>query len=135
MKRVALHHDENRRFKKGNPGGGRKLGVPNKVTTTLKEALLEAAAMVGADGEGLLALHGYLCRLALNEPKSFARLLEKLIPLQVTGSVEFTNRKYETMADLAAVLRERGLPPPHKLIDVTPTPGAKEHARKNGASD
>lgn len=113
--------DENYKFRKGNSAGGRKLGKPNKITTLLKNAILEAAAMVGYDGEGMHQLHGYLCRLAINEPQVFGRLLEKTLPMQVQGKVELTtSRKYETMEDLAEALRERGLPPPNRLIDVTP---------------
>lgn len=120
MKRVELH-DANGKFAKGNKGGpGRKLGVPNKINVQLKNAIVEAASMVGFDGEGTMGLHGYLARLALQEPAVFGRLLEKLLPLQLAGNVDHTVRKLETMADLAQALKERGLPPPSKLIDVTP---------------
>ncbi|MFT3818303.1 MAG: hypothetical protein QM750_11825 [Rubrivivax sp.] len=38
--------------KKPQPKGGSRKGVPNKTTTALKEAILMAAEMAGADGEG-----------------------------------------------------------------------------------
>lgn len=120
--RGQTHFDERGKFAKGNASGGRRLGKPNKITTMLKTAILESAAMVGFDGEGMHQLHGYLCRLAIHEPQVFGRLLEKTLPMQLAGKVEVTatHRKYETMEDLADALRERGLPPPHKLIDINP---------------
>lgn len=130
MKRVELL-DEKGKFKKGNPGGGRKPGSPNKVTAQLKHAIVEAAAMVGFDGEGMQGLHGYLARLAIKEPQVFGRLLEKLLPLQLTGSFQHTDRKYETMEDLALALKERGLPPPSRLIDVTPIKRVAEPVQKD----
>lgn len=66
-------------------GAGRKEGVPNKITTTLKEAILTAAEKCGRDGKGKDGLVGYLQMLAVDEPKAFAGLLGRVIPLQVTG--------------------------------------------------
>jgi hypothetical protein len=66
-------------------GPGRPKGVPNKTTTQLKEAILGAATDVGEDGEGKKGLVGYLTTLAKAEPKAFASLLGKVLPLQVTG--------------------------------------------------
>ena len=75
-------------------GGGRPKGVPNKNTTLLKDALLEAAAKAGGE-QGLV---GYLQLQATANPQSFLRLLGKVIPLQVTGAdgdkikIEITRR-------------------------------------------
>lgn len=66
-------------------GIGRKRGVPNKTTRALKEAILLAAEAVGKDGKGCNGLTGYLESLAVKEPSSFAALLGKVLPLQVTG--------------------------------------------------
>lgn len=66
-------------------GPGRPRGVPNKTTTALKDAILGAATDVGEDGDGEAGLTGYLRMLARSEPKSFAGLLGKVLPLQVTG--------------------------------------------------
>lgn len=122
MERVKIFEKNSKgHFKKGNPGGGRKLGVPNKVTGMLKTVTLEAAAMVGFNQEGELGLHGYLAFLAIEHPAIFGKLLEKCLPLQLTGSVSTTStQRYETLADLTEALAARGLPPPRKLIDVTP---------------
>ena len=65
--------------------GGRQKGVPNRTTTMLKDAILEAAHKVGEDGQGRGGTTGYLQFLASNEPKAFASLLGRVLPLQVTG--------------------------------------------------
>lgn len=66
-------------------GSGRQKGTPNKTTALLKDAILKAAEMVGEDGAGKGKLVGYLKTLALTQPKSFAGLLGRVLPLQVTG--------------------------------------------------
>jgi hypothetical protein len=66
-------------------GPGRPKGVPNKTTTLLKEAILNAATDVGEDGEGKEGLVGYLRVLAKTEPKAFSSLLGKVLPLQIAG--------------------------------------------------
>ncbi|CDP50695.1 Phage protein [Devosia sp. DBB001] len=70
----------------GNKAGpGRPKGSPNKTTAALKEAILLAAEQVGEDGKGKGELTGYLRFLAKGEPKAFAGLLGKVLPMQVTG--------------------------------------------------
>lgn len=66
-----------------NAGKGRVKGVPNRVTTSLKEAILLAAERVGSNGKGKDGLLGYLMTLALKERKSFAHLLVKVLPYDV----------------------------------------------------
>lgn len=70
-----------RRVGDGTPGPGRPKGTPNKTTTQLKEALLEAAALAGGDG----GLVGYLTLQATENPPAFMSLLGKVLPLQVAG--------------------------------------------------
>jgi hypothetical protein len=64
-------------FKKGDPRAGRPAGVPNKVTTELKEMILSAL-----DGAGGVE---YLKQRALDTPGPFLGLVGKILPLQVTG--------------------------------------------------
>ena len=68
--------------------GGRTAGTPNKVTKALREAVVEAAEKVGEDGKGKDGAVGYLVMLAKSEPKAFASLLGRAMPLQVEGPGE-----------------------------------------------
>jgi hypothetical protein len=65
----------------GKPGPGRPKGVPNKSTTLLKDAILQAAHNAGGE-KGLV---GYLTAQATASPQSFLPLLGKVLPMQVTG--------------------------------------------------
>lgn len=66
-------------------GAGRPPGSANKTTALLKEAIIKAAETVGSDGKGKDELTGYCVFLAKEEPKAFAALLGKVLPMQVTG--------------------------------------------------
>jgi hypothetical protein len=66
---------------KGKAGPGRPKGVPNKITTDLKRAILEAAEAAG--GEGGTA--GYLTKQATSNPAAFMTLLGKVLPTTVVG--------------------------------------------------
>jgi hypothetical protein len=63
---------------------GRPKGTPNKTTALLKDAIIKAAEAQGDGGNG--GLIGYCTFLARDEPKAFAQLLGKVLPLQVTGA-------------------------------------------------
>lgn len=64
----------------GKPGPGRPKGVPNKTTTLLKDAILQAATEAG-DGD----LVAYLQVQAKANPGPFLALLGKVLPMQITG--------------------------------------------------
>lgn len=66
--------------------GGRKKGTPNRTTALLKDAILSAATLTGRDGEGAEGLTGYLRMLSQSQPKAFASLLGRVLPLQVEGA-------------------------------------------------
>lgn len=66
---------------RGNAGKGRPKGSPNKITSDLKRAILEAAEAAGAEGGTV----GYLTTQATANPASFLALLGKVLPMQVTG--------------------------------------------------
>lgn len=71
--------------KPGERRGGRQKGTPNKVTKSLKEAILAAGEAVGRDGKGNGGMVGYLKGLAVDQPVAFAGLLGKVLPTQITG--------------------------------------------------
>ena len=69
----------------GRKTGGRKKGTPNKTTSALKEAILQAAEQSGEDQRGKDGLVGYLRRVANEDVKAFSGLLGKVLPLQVAN--------------------------------------------------
>jgi hypothetical protein len=66
-------------------GAGRPKGAANKTTALLKEAIIRAAEATGEDMQGKGKLTGYCKFLAKTEPKAFAQLLGKVLPMQITG--------------------------------------------------
>lgn len=66
-------------MEKRKKGGGRKKGVPNKLTATLKTMVEQAFHKAG----GVT----YLVRMSRDEPKAFLSLLGRLLPLQVEGGL------------------------------------------------
>ena len=80
---------------KGTPKtGGRKKGTPNKISSALKEAILEAAERAGGE-DGIV---GYLVVQALDNPVAFMSLLGKVLPMTIadTGKDEETKYVVET---------------------------------------
>lgn len=126
-KRRALPHA----FKKGQPrpeGGGRKKGQRNRTTTMLKDAILEAAALVGRDGRGRDGLVGYLAMLATKEKAVYARLLERVLPMQIR--VEDKTTPQYSPQEAVERLRQRSLPvPPALLALATGVPAPDENAQ------
>ena len=64
---------------------GRPKGSHNKTAVTLKEAILQAADTYRGE-EDKAGLVGWLEKLREKEPKAFATLLGRILPLQVTGN-------------------------------------------------
>ena len=109
-------------IQKGERRGGRQKGQQNKITTLLKEAITMAAEKVGSDNKGKDGLVGYLSWLSRKEPAVFGRLLEKLLPYQLTGKDGGpVQLEYKTKQELAQRMKERGLPVPPSLIHEPPT--------------
>ena len=88
---------------------GRPPGSQNIITSNLKVAISEAAASVGFDGHGLNGTLGYMQFLAMTEPKTFATLLARAIPMEVEvrHSVPAT---FKSMDEVYKTLREHNLP-------------------------
>jgi hypothetical protein len=63
--------------KTATSGQGRKKGVPNKVTASVKAMILGALSDVGG--------REYLAARALDQPVAFMALVGKVLPLQVAG--------------------------------------------------
>lgn len=140
MKRERLRTEPYKGFEKGKPrpeGAGRVKGTKNRMTTLLKEALIMAAECEGDNKEGRDGLVGYLRIVARREPAVFCRMLEKLLPMQVTGAdgspVQLLHTTPEQVRER---FKERGLPLPqslmevpfHRMKDVTPTPKQDQEA-------
>ena len=77
----AVKQTAEKRIGSGKAGPGRPKGVPNKNTTLLKDAILEAATKAG----GRTGLVGYLETQAATNPGPFMALLGKVLPMQVVG--------------------------------------------------
>jgi hypothetical protein len=82
----------------------------------LKEAILEAATLLGQDGKGKDGLVGYLKMLAIKERAVYARLLEKVLPMQLHVE-DKTVRKY-TAEEATRELQARGIPVPLGLAQL-----------------
>lgn len=69
-----------------NAGKGRKKGVPNRITKTVKEMLTEALDRVGGVE--------YLARMAEEQPQAFLSLIAKLLPSEIkaAGVVDIPTR-------------------------------------------
>jgi hypothetical protein len=123
MKRVRLNENGVHHFKKGNDGngGGRPRGSRNKLTLHIKTAVMLGAALAGSrleeDGDEVT----YFAWLARKHPEVYGRIVERIVPFIVTAKVDETHtHKYETVGDVLNAFKQRGLPPPPDMIDITP---------------
>ncbi len=64
----------------GKKWGGRKKGTPNKNTTALKTAIMNAFEKVGGQD--------YLVRVAEEDPRTFLALLGKVLPSEVKADIK-----------------------------------------------
>lgn len=80
----AENNSQKQGFRKGQSGNpkGRPKGSPNKITTALKDAILQAAEAAGGK-EGIV---GYLTTQAEENPQSFLPLLGRILPMQVNAN-------------------------------------------------
>jgi hypothetical protein len=74
---------------KAKPKPPRKLpGAVAKVTRSLKEGILNGAALCGYDGAGLGGVDGFLLMCAQRHPKHYMQLLGKLVPHTLHADVK-----------------------------------------------
>lgn len=112
---------------KGQRFGGRIKGTPNKVTASLKDAIMRAATLAGEDlqvdkdgkplknrAEGLIH---YLRVQATINPQSFIPLLGRVLPLQIDGDIALVVQVAGGLPD-QSLSSENGDP---IIIDITPT--------------
>lgn len=71
--------------KDGRKLNGRQKGVTNKIPRGIKEAIALAMEELGRDGEGKEGTVGFFKNLWAEYPELFVRLVERILPLQVTG--------------------------------------------------
>ena len=74
---TRLVKTSNRGAAPGERRGGRERGVPNKLTATVKAAIIEAFGKAGGVE--------YLLGLATSDPRTFCSLLGKTVPTTVSG--------------------------------------------------
>lgn len=123
MKRAVISDEVKRPkpFTKGAPrveGAGRQKGSVNKTTALLKDAIIMAAELEGSDRKGKDGLVGYLRFLARKHPVVYERLLEKLLPYQLSGAGGGPVQvEYKTKEELVQRMKERGLVVPPSLMD------------------
>jgi hypothetical protein len=128
------------------PGAGRPKGVPNKITGTFRDAVMQAAAEVGdsreegVDGQG--GLLGYLKKAAVREEKTFLMIMARILPLKMTAELKHFKERIsieEAVAELKACgldemlayyLKRYPLEPEEEgaewakmILDVTPVEG------------
>jgi hypothetical protein len=81
-------------FQKGQPPpveANRKKGVPNKITKDIREGAIEGFTRHGSNGRGEGGFAGFCFYLAKKHPKAAAKIVEKLLPLNIHGQ-GFGNR-------------------------------------------
>lgn len=80
-----------------------------------------AAEASGSDGKGKDGLVGYLQWMSRKHPQPFAKLMEKLLPLQLTGKDGGPlQMEYRSKDEVVQRLKERGLPVPQSLMETPP---------------
>lgn len=112
--------EKRRGFVKGmEKKGGREKGTRNKTTVLLKEAIIMAAECEGLDRKGKDGLVGFLRMLSRREPAVFGRLMEKLLPYQLTGKDGSPMQVvHSTKQQLLERMKEKGLPLPMSLLEM-----------------
>jgi hypothetical protein len=97
-------------FRDGHPKiGGRKKGTPNRFTSDIRDALIEAVNRVGRDGEGDEGMVGYLMASAMSQRQSILAMLNKAMPSLVNVK-ETEHAKFLNYAEARERLLSSGVP-------------------------
>lgn len=99
-------------FKPGDPkppNSGRKKGTPNRFTSDIRDALIEAVNRVGSDGDGNDGMVGYLMASALSQRQSILAMLNKAMPSLVNVK-ETEHAKFLNYAEARERLISSGVP-------------------------
>lgn len=91
---------------KGQKTGGRQAGTPNKLTKTLKEAILASFDAVGGEE--------YLIGVAETDPKAYLALLGRVLPSEVKANLTASG----TLADVIAASYRRTDTGPHAATEA-----------------
>lgn len=106
-------------FDNPRPGPGRPLGSLNKVTSIIRNAAMGAMEQVGYDGKGLDGTLGYMRRLAIQEPATFAGIIKRIMPVRVTSELDPNGIAARMLQVIAA---QKALADGSNVIDVPQLP-------------
>ena len=79
---MAAHNANKTSFKKGQQGLGRPPGTPNKLTTTIREAVLDAFNELQNDPQVKLVVWGK------KNPTEFYQIAARLIPTEINATLQ-----------------------------------------------
>jgi hypothetical protein len=126
-------------------GRGRVKGTPNRISRSVKDAVLSAAATLGhlepvykrrrqigwKPGTG--GMQGYLIWLGLQYPSAFAQLLAKLLPMQIKAQIDeqLTVSERFTQTELEGMTLPEKMKAMHEMLSLTRqiAPDDKEERR------
>jgi hypothetical protein len=108
----------------GKKTGGRKRGVPNKLTTGAKEVIAQVAANIG----GVARMTEWVRKGAENERAFWTNIYPKLLPLQVAGD---RDNPLTMINRIERVIVERPAPPDDTVLSP---PTIHEEASKSTSS-
>jgi hypothetical protein len=124
----AREPPEETRLPIGKPGPGRPPGSPNKISRTMKEAVLGAVELLGSTDidkwEEIIKqaetdpdpYRRFFTIAAVRDPKIFMAVVGRMIPTHVIHSKK---QRYMTVEAAKAELREAGIP--EEFIEHVPT--------------
>lgn len=98
---------------------GRPRGTRDRRDVRIKEAVEQALVMSGEDGNGKNGAAGYFKWLSRAEPAVFGKIVEKILPHQVTAKLE--DNRTMSLQEAVKEMKERELPLPGSLLEFDPT--------------